>query len=92
MGCEGGISECTSAVYPLPLLPYLPPPQLVGLTQILQLAVARDEVLEGKQPALGEGIFERERSIEVRQGAIDQADAAERVGSCEIRRGEGRYV
>lgn len=73
-------------------MPYLPPPRLVGLTQVLQLAVARDEVLEGNQSTLGEGILERERSVKVGEGAIDQTDAAERVGSCEIGRGEGGYI
>lgn len=83
---------CTSAIDSFALLPYLPPPRLVGLTQMLQLAVARDKVLEGDQPALGEGILERERSVEVGEGSIHQTDAAERVGSCEIGRGQGGYV
>lgn len=59
---------------------------------MLQLAVARDEELEGDQPALGEGILERERSVEVGEGSIHQTDATERVGSCEIGRGQGGYV
>lgn len=73
-------------------MPYLPPPRLVGLTQVLQLAVARDEMLERDQSTLGEGVRERERSVEVGEGAIDQTDAAERVGSGEIGRGERGHI
>lgn len=49
-------------------------------------------MLKGDQPALGQGILERQRGVEVGERAIDKPDAAEGVGSREIGRGEGGHV
>ena len=76
----------TSFIDSFSLLPYFPQPWLIGLTQILQMTIARHQSAKGDQTAF-ESLGERQGRVEVGEGAVDQTDTAERVRSCKIRRG-----
>lgn len=74
----------TSMVSSFAILPFLPPPWLVGLAQILQLAIARNEMVQRNETAFRQRILEREGHVEVGERPVDQTDAAESIGRGEI--------
>lgn len=69
----------TSTVYSFAVLPSFPPPWLVGLAQVLQLAITRDEMVERNEPALRHGSLERKGCVKIGKGTVDETDAAESV-------------
>ncbi len=58
----------------------------------MDLPVPADYIVQVQAPGLLEGGGEREGGVEVGEGAVDEADAAEGVRGCEVGGGEGGDV
>lgn len=60
----------TSFIYSFSLLPYFPQPGFIGLPQILQMTVTRDQSAKRDQTAF-ERLGEREGRVKVGEGTVD---------------------
>jgi hypothetical protein len=72
-------------------MPHLPAPRLVGLPQLAQVFVPADHMMQVYPGAL-EVFAQWQRRVQIGHGAIHNAHAPKRVGSCKIGRGKGRYL
>jgi hypothetical protein len=69
----------------------LPHPGLIWCRELLDLPVSANYIVEINVGAAGWG-DEGEGGVEVRKGAVYEADAGERVGGCEVGGGKGGNV
>jgi hypothetical protein len=88
-----GINERTSAAYALLIVPYFPPPVpvLIWSPQCLQVPVPPNGMLQVKIGAL-ELSLQWQRRIQVRHGAINNANTAECVRGRKVWSGKGGYL